>query len=144
MLDISPGSKTTPTKTSLAQWNTSVTGLNYVNLFAERINTIKNVNTFLPGGKTFDLQTNAVKKPPRLSSCRVSKIQDKAISTLNLASSIRRRARGPVARILASTQRRILSATGMYGTENFECPPFLHRNAQTFEHPLKRSTGNVR
>jgi len=35
------------------------TGLNYVNLFAERINTTENAETFVPGGKTFGLQTNA-------------------------------------------------------------------------------------
>jgi hypothetical protein len=142
MLDISPRSKTKPTKTSLAQWNTSVTGLNYVILFAERINTIKNADTLLPGGKNF-WPTNKCCKKKRLSSCLVTRIQDKAISTLNLAYSIRR-ARSPAARLLASTQRRILPATGMCGTAIFSCIPVLLRNAQTFEHPLQRSTGNVR
>ena len=66
MLDISPRSKTKPAKTSSAQWNTSDTGLNYVSLFAERINTVDNVDTFVPGGKTFGLQTNAAKKNPHV------------------------------------------------------------------------------
>jgi len=66
-------------------------------------------------------------KNPCLSSCLVTRIQNKAISTLNLASSIRRRARGHVARILTSTQRRILSATGMCSTAIFACTPSFIR-----------------